>query len=241
VQDSAVLTEPNKSPSHGLVSVVCNVLLPVLILHKLSEKFGALPTLFLALAFPVGFGIYDYLKERKFNPLSVLGFVNISVTGGLAVLGLGGIWFCLKEAFFPFIIGVFVMISAYRKNPLIRTLLLNPQLMHLDKVTAALNEKNKMPEFEQHLKISTLLLAASFYLSAVLNFGLSLRIFTELDPSLTGEARALILNGQIAEMTQWSFVVIMLPSMIFLIFILWYMMRGIRELTGFKMEELLKQ
>jgi hypothetical protein len=240
-KNSTLLTEPNKSSSHGLVSLACNVLIPVIILNKLSDKMGALPALFLALAFPIGFGIYDFLRERKFNPLSILGFVNISVTGGLAVLGLGGIWFCLKEAFFPFLIGVFVMISAYRKSPLIRTLLLNPQLLHLDKVDSALKERGKMSEFDHHLKNSTLLLSASFFLSAALNFGLSLRIFKDLDPTLSDEARAVVLNGQIAEMTQWSFLVIMLPSILFLIFILWYMIRGIRKLTGFKLEELLKQ
>lgn len=241
MSDSKLLTEPPKSPSHGLVSIVCNVIIPVMILHKLSAKMGALPALLLALSFPLGFGIYDFLKEKKLNPLSLLGFLNVSVTGSLAVLGLGGIWFSMKEAFFPFLIGLFVLISAFRKSPFVRTLFLNPQLMHLEKVDQILTERNNKTDFEAHIKTSTILLSGSFFLSAALNFILSLRIFKELDPTLTSEAKSLILNGQIAEMTQWSFMVIMLPSMIFLIFILWYMMRGIRRLTDLKMEEILKQ
>jgi len=241
LSDSKLLTEPPKSPSHGLVSIVCNVIIPVMILHKLSAKMGALPALLLALSFPLGFGIYDFLKEKKLNPLSLLGFLNVSVTGSLAVLGLGGIWFSMKEAFFPFLIGLFVLISAFRKSPFVRTLFLNPQLMHLEKVDQILTERNNKTDFEAHIKTSTILLSGSFFLSAALNFILSLRIFKELDPTLTSEAKSLILNGQIAEMTQWSFMVIMLPSMIFLIFILWYMMRGIRRLTDLKMEEILKQ
>ncbi len=241
MQDSAVLTQPPKSPAHGLASIVCNVIIPVMILHKLSARMGALPALLLALSFPLAFGIYDFLKEKKLNPLSLLGFLNVSVTGSLAVLGLGGIWFSLKEAFFPFLIGTFVLLSAFRKSPFIRTLFLNPQLLHLERIESILVEKNKKSEFESHVKNSTILLSGSFFLSAALNFGLSLRIFKELDPSLTAEAKSLMLNSQIAEMTQWSFFVIMLPSMIFLIFILWYLMRGIRDLTELKMEEILKQ
>ncbi len=241
MQDSAVLTQPPKSPAHGLASIACNVIIPVMILHKLSARMGALPALLLALSFPLAFGIYDFLKEKKLNPLSLLGFLNVSVTGSLAVLGLGGIWFSLKEAFFPFLIGTFVLLSAFRKSPFIRTLFLNPQLLHLERIESILVEKNKKSEFESHVKNSTILLSGSFFLSAALNFGLSLRIFKELDPSLTAEAKSLMLNSQIAEMTQWSFFVIMLPSMIFLIFILWYLMRGIRDLTELKMEEILKQ
>lgn len=240
-QDSALLSQTQKPPSHGLVSIACNVIIPVMILNKLSSHLGALSALLLALSFPFGFGIYDFYKDKKLNPLSLLGFLNVSVTGSLAVLGLGGIWFCLKEAFFPFLIGVFVLISAFKKSPFVRTLFLNPQLLHLDKVEAILAERNKGLEFESHVKKSTILLSGSFFLSAALNFGLSLRIFKELDPSMSAEAKSLMLNSQIAEMTQWSFLVIMLPSMIFLIFILWYMMHGIRQLTNLKMEEILKQ
>lgn len=230
-----------QSQTHGLLSLFFNVLIPVLILHKLSARLGALPTLILALAFPLGFGIYDFLKLKKLNPLSALGFINVSVTGTLAVLGLGGMWFSLKEAFFPLLIGIFVIISAYSKNPFIKTLLLNPQVLYLDKILAALDERQKHAEFDRHLRSSTLLLSGSFFLSAVLNFFLSIRIFTELDPGLSAEQKSLLLNSQIAEMTQWAFLVIMIPSMIFLVAILWYLMRGIRQLTGLKMDEILRQ
>src|SRR6476661_3851756 len=93
---------------HGLLNLVFNILIPVLILNKGSAKIGSLPALIIALAFPLGFGLFDLYKKRKWNPLSILGFTNVMVTGSLAVLGLGGIWFSLKEAFFPFLIGAFV-------------------------------------------------------------------------------------------------------------------------------------
>lgn len=241
-------SDPTHKPSpappsqwHGLISVIFNIVLPVMILHRLSAPWGALRALYFALAFPVAFGIFDYFKAKKLNWLSLLGLVNVSVTGSLAVLGLGGLWFCVKEAFFPFLIGLFVFISAFGSKPFIKTIFFNPQLLHLEKIEGALSEIKNRDLFERHLKNSTLLLSASFFLSAALNFFLSLRIFTDLDPTLTSEQKSLVLNSQIAQMTQWSFMVILGPSLIFLIFILWHLLRGIRQLTGLTTEDILKQ
>ena len=233
------MSEKNKN-ENGFASLIFNILLPVLILHKLSIYLGPLPALILALSFPLGFGIWDFYRKKKLNPLSALGFVNVSVTGSLAVLGLGGIWFSIKEAVFPGLIGLFVLFSAFSQKPFIQSVFLNPQLIDLDAIQNKLSELQKDLEFKRHLRLSTIFLSLSFFISAALNFFLSLRIFKELDPNLDANARALQLNSQIAEMTQWSFVVIMLPSLICLSLILWHLIQGIRNLTGLKTDQILK-
>lgn len=225
---------------NGLLNIIFNVVIPVMILNKLSDDLGSLRALFLALAFPLAFGIFDLIKKKKWNALSILGFLNVSVTGGLAVAGLDGIWFSIKEAFFPFIIGAFVWWSATTKKPFIKTVLMNPQLMDLEMIQNKLKEKFVENEFEVHLKKSTQLLSLSFFLSAILNFLLAEYIFKSIDTTLAAEQRARILNDQIAQMTTWSTVVIMVPSMIFLIFILWYLMRGIKHLTGLEMDKIVR-
>ncbi len=194
----------------------------------------------IALAFPLGFGLFDLYRKRKWNPLSILGFTNVLVTGGLAVLGLGGIWFSIKEAFFPFLIGAFVFWSASREKPFIRTFLLNANTMQMDLIEEKLRANEKEDEFKMHLRNSTRLLACSFFLSATMNFFLSQRIFLPLDPTLSSDAKSLLLNHQIAQMTTWSMAVILVPTMIFLVGILWYLLRGIRDLTGLQTEEILK-
>ena len=227
-------------PENGFISLLFNVVIPVVILNKLSTQWTPLYVLFLALAFPLGYGIADFVRRRKLNPLSIFGFLNVAVTGGLAVLGLSGIWFSVKEAFFPFLIGVFVAISAYREKPFVETLLLNPQLVNLALIDEKLSEKNAKPAFHHHLKISTLMLAGSFFVSAVLNFALAQSVFLDIDPVLDAQTKAVVLNEQIAKMTTWSTVVIMLPSMVILIFIFWYLLRGIRQITGLRTEEFIK-
>lgn len=225
---------------NGFINLIFNILIPVLILNKASDRIGAALALLVALAFPLAYGLYDLYRKRKWNALSVLGFTNVLVTGGLAVLGLGGMWFAAKEAFFPFLIGVFIWFSAHKENPFIRDFLLNPRTLNVEVIEQKLRDQHKEADFLKHLQFSTRLLAISFFVSAALNFGLAQRIFTPLEPNLQSEARSVALNQQIAQMTSWSAVVIVLPSMIFLIGILWYLLKGIRELTGLKTDEILK-
>lgn len=230
----------NQKPENGLWNILFTIVIPVLILNKLSPKLGALNALIIALAFPIGFGLFDLIRKKKLNWLALLGFINVTVTGSLAVLGLGGIWFSVKEAFFPGIIGIFIFLSAKGENPFIRSFLLNPHTMNVDTIENKLKENSKEPEFLRHLKISTQLLSYSFFLSALLNFLLAQRIFLPLDSDLDAEAKSQLLNQQIAEMHTWSFIVILVPSVLFLMGILWYLLKGIRELTGLKSDEILK-
>ena len=57
------------------------------------------------------------------NYISVLGLLNILFSGILTILALGGIWFAVKEAFFPLLIGGFVLASSFTLNPFFKTIL----------------------------------------------------------------------------------------------------------------------
>jgi len=236
---------PEKMPipkqENPWLNLVFNILLPVLILNKLSKFVGPMWALVLALAFPLGYGAYDLIKRKKTNPLSVLGLLNVLLTGGLAVLGIHGIWFAVKEAAFPTLVGLFVLGSAFTKKPFIETLFLNPAVMKVDLLQERLRTNQKEAAFHLHMRSATMWLALSFAFSAVLNFVLARKIFLDIDGTITPEAQSLVLNDQIAQMTTWSMAVILVPSMLFLMGIFWYLIRGIRQNTGLSMEELMHQ
>jgi hypothetical protein len=232
------MAEPKQE--NAILNLLFNIAIPVMILNKASAKLGALNALIIALAFPLIYGLLDLYRKRKWNPFSLLGFTNVLVTGSLAVAGLGGIWFSIKEAFFPLLIGIFVWISSIRGKPFIKTFLLNPHTMQLDLIEEKLKQNQKENEFHRHLQFSTKLLACSFFLSAVLNFVLAERIFLPLDAGLDAEAKSQVLNHQIAEMTTYSSFVIVVPSIFFLMFILWHLLKGIRALTGLQTDQILK-
>lgn len=236
-----VAAPPAPKQENALLNIAFNILIPVLILNKLGKHIGPLPALGLALIFPVGYGIYDLIERKKINAFSILGLLNVLLTGGLAVIGLKGFWFAVKEAAFPALIGFFVLGSAFTKKPFIQSLFLNPSLMKTEVLQERLEANNKVQAFHDHMKKATIWLSLSFALSAALNFILARRIFINIDETLSAEQQSLVLNDQIADMTSWSFLVIMVPSVIFLMAIFWYMMKGVKNLSGMNTEDLMRE
>ncbi len=217
-----------------------NIIIPVLILNK-GARLGLTPvqSLLIALAFPLANGVYSLIKDKKVNFISVLGLANILFSGILTLLALGGIWFAVKEALFPLLIGVFVFASSRTKKPFFETMFLNPSIFQLDKLDAALDSEEKKKAFEKLIIRSTQYLSLSFLLSAVLNFGLSLYIFTPFSKDLTTEQKQQILNEQLSHMTAYSMVVILVPTLIFVGFIMYNAFKKTTTLTGLKMDDLM--
>jgi hypothetical protein len=234
------MSEKEIKHENSWLNLIFNIVLPVLVLNKLTRFLGPLYSLLLALSFPFIYGAYDLRKRRKVNAFSALGLLNVSLTGGLALAGLHGFWFAIKEAAFPTLVGLFVFGSAFTKKPFIEALFLNPSAMKVDLLEQKLKENNKHPEFHQHLRRATMWLSLSFVFSAVCNFFLGQRIFTYIDSTLSKDAQSILLNEQIARMTTWSLGIVMVPSIIFLLGVFWYFMRGVREHSGLTTDELLK-
>jgi hypothetical protein len=233
--------KPPQKPENALLNILFNILIPILILNKGSKILGSFWALVIALAFPLSYGIYDHIKRKKTNAISILGLLNVGITGSLALFKLHGMWFAIKEAAFPLLIGAFVFGSAFTKNPFISTLFLNPQLIDVEKFNSRLLERKSEDDFHELLKKATLWISLSFAFSAVCNFLLAIRIFEPISEALDNEAQSLVLNEQIARMTTWSMAIIVLPSILFLVGIFLYLTKGMQRLSGLSEEELLIQ
>lgn len=220
-------------------NIFINIIIPVLILNK-GANLGLSPAaaLLIALAFPLGNGIYSLIKDKKVNFISVLGLVNILFSGILTLLALGGIWFAVKEAAFPLLIGIFVFISSRTKKPFFETLFLNGSIFNLEKLHNSLDTEEKKFEFQTLLIRSTQYLSFSFLFSAALNFFLSLYIFEPLDTYLTTEQKQAALNQQLSHMTLYSMIVILIPTLIFVGLIMYNAFKKTTQLTGLKMDDL---
>ncbi|MDE2993073.1 MAG: MFS transporter, partial [Chloroflexota bacterium] len=96
-----------------LLNIGLNIALPAIVLMQLSreDRLGPVYGLLLALAFPVGYGLYDFAARRGFNFYSALGFVSVLLTGGIGLLKLPVEWLAIKEAAVPFIAGIAVLVS----------------------------------------------------------------------------------------------------------------------------------
>jgi hypothetical protein len=218
-----------------LVNLVFNILIPTLILSKLSTeaRLGPVGGLVFALVFPLGYGVWDFMARRKANFISILGFISVLLTGGLGLLQVGGFGFAIKEAGVPAVIGVAVLASLKSKTPLVRTMLYNDQVIDVPRVDRALDEQGNRFAFERLLVHSSYLLALSFLISAVLNFVLA--IYLLKSPPGTAE-----FNAELAKMHILSWPVIVVPSMAMMVFVLWRLLGGIKRITGLELEAIFK-
>lgn len=228
------------SNENSFSNIFINIIIPVLILNK-GARVGLNPTqaLLIALAFPLFNGIYSLIKNKKVNFISVLGLVNILFSGILTLLALGGIWFAVKEAIFPLLIGIFVFFSSKTKKPFFETLFLNGAIFNLEKLNTHLDTPEKKSEFQKLIIHSTQYLSLSFLFSATLNFVLSLYVFEPLAEGLSTEEKQALLNQQLSHMTLYSMVVILIPTLIFISLIMYNAFKKTTGLTGLKMDDLI--
>ena len=240
------MSQPSK-PEHPFISLVFNIVIPVLILNKGHSVFGiefsATTVLLVALALPVSYGAWDWYQNKRKNLVAAFGIINVLFTGGLALLKVKGIWFAVKEAGFPFLIGVFVLISAYIKKPFFERLVTHSPLLNWQLIESKITQAQNTLMLKNKLKMlfikATILFSYSFFISAVLNFILAIYIFTDSPPDVSSAESNIILNKKIADMTWLGFVVIGLPLTVFTMGIFWWFLKKLSYITGLSIEQLL--
>jgi hypothetical protein len=185
-----------------------------------------------ALAFPIGYAIFNIWKERRIGWTPVLGVISVLLTGGIALLELPPELVAIKEASIPLALALTILISAWIGRPLARVFL--NQMLDRDKVYDALEERGTTDEYEERTARATYLLASAFLLSAALNYGLARWVVTS-DPGTEA------FNSELGRMTALSFPVITIPVMIVLFITVFYILRIVNEMTGLSAEEVVKK
>lgn len=228
----------------SLYELLFTVVLPVILLNKLSDKIetnGPLIALLVALSFPIGYFLWDFIKTKHISIISILGFVNILLTGGFALFELNNIWFAIKETSIPLLIGIGVAATAFTKKPFINLILSNDDIIDTELIQQKLIEYDSGLKYKEHLKKLTLYFAATFLVSAILNYILAINIVTEIPADVIGEPRMKMRNEQIADLTWISYLVILAPSMIMLGFIMFKANSVIKECTKLSLEQVLRK
>jgi hypothetical protein len=218
-----------------LLSLAVNIAIPALILMKLSGEnaLGPVGGLIAALAFPLTYGVVDFVRRREWNVISLLGFISVMLTGGIGLMELDPKWIAVKEAAVPAVIGIAVVLSLRTRFPIVRTFLYNDKVIRVAEVDEALARRGNSEAFERTLVNASWMLAASFFLSSVLNFVLA-KLIVKSPPGTTA------FNEELGRMTALSYPVIVVPSMIIMIATLWYLFSRIRRLTDLDLEQILK-
>src|SRR5690606_22590419 len=211
-----------------------NIVIPAVILSKLSSEqyLGTQWAIVVALAFPLAYGIHDFILTRKVNIFSALGFISILLTGGISLLQLDPQYIAIKEAAIPGLIGLVTLFSMKTRYPVVKTILYNDKILKVDKVAHALREYNAEARFEKVLQNASYLIAASFFLSSILNYVLA-KILLVSPPGTEA------FNAELGKMTALSYPVIALPATLVLFGGLYYLFHNIRLLTNLTLEDVI--
>ena len=222
-------------PENLWLNLAFNVAAPALILARLSgpHALGPAGGLVVALAFPLGYGVWDFIVRRKTNFISVLGLASVLLSGGLGLLKVDGFWFAVKDATVPSLIGAAVLLSLRTREPLVKMLLFNEAVLDVPRIEAALQERGAEPAFGALMRRSTVLVAGSFFLSGALNFVLARHLLRS--PGGTPE-----FNAQLAKMHWLSWPVIVVPSMAMMTIALWQLVKGVENLTGLASDKIFR-
>lgn len=223
-----------KKHQHPFLDLIVSVIIPSLILMKLSgpDQLGSAGALVVALAFPLLWGAFEFIKNKKWNFIAVLGLISVLLTGGIGLLHIDPQWLAVKEAAIPGIIGIAVLISARVKHPFVRTLLINPVVLDVERVRHALLDRGMLGPFEERLTRATYYLSGTFFFSSGMNFVLAKII-------VKSPAGSEAFNEELGRLTLLSYPMIALPSMILMALLLVYLWRSIRSLTGLTLEDVI--
>ncbi len=221
-----------------LMNILFNIVIPVMILKKVPEHWdnehAAVVALCVALSFPIGFFIYDYVKTKKSNFISILGFISVLLTGVIGIFQIPNEYLAIKEASVPLIIMIVCIVSLFTPFPVVEKLVYNDAVFNKDLINSKLEENNNSDQMPKVMRNSTLIVAASFLLSTILNYTLAKKIVVS-DPITQAAQR----TQEIGDLTFWSYIFIALPCTIVMGVAIYYIVAKISKLTGLKTEEML--
>ena len=217
-----------------MIDLLVSIIAPSIVLMKFSgdDALGASGALITALAFPLGWGLFELFKYKKFNWIALLGLISVILTGGIGLLQLDPKWLAIKEAAIPGLLGLAVLVSTFTRYPLIRAMLFNPAIMDVEKIKQKLEELGYSEAFDNRLLKITYLFSGTFFFSSLMNFILATWI-------VTSPAGSVAFNEELARLTLLSYPVIVIPSMLMLMGVFYYLWRTIHGMTGLSLESML--
>ena len=217
-----------------LIDILVSIIIPSVILMKFSDdtELGATGALVVALAFPIAWGLYELVRFNIKNYIALLGLISVLLTGSIGLLQLDTQWLAVKEAAIPGLLGIVVLISARLGYPLIKTLLYNPKVLDIERISRILCEQGHDKLFEVRLQNATYMLSGTFFFSAVMNYLLATWI-------VTSPAGSSAFNEELGQLTLISYPIIVIPSMVMMFAIFYFLWRNIHGFTGLKLEEMM--
>lgn len=215
------------------ISPLVNIVIPVCVLNFLNqdELLGPVWALVVAVAFPFAYGLKTLLRERKADVLASIALVSVLLTGVIGIF-LSKEWLAVKEGVVPLLVGLVIVGSLKTPFPLIKKLMLSEAIFDVERLWSALRRKGNVERFEKRLVGLTWGFASAMFVSSVLNYVLAKMM-------LQSEEGSAEYAAEVGRMTGVSYVVILVPVMVIMVFVFNALFKAITELTGLEVDEVL--
>ena len=235
-QEQSEVPDTPQNEKSLLLELFFNLFLPTLLLIKghiwlhLSPKI----VLFVAIACPLTYGIWDWIKEAHFNWIAFLGLISVGVKGGVGLFEGSNQLLAINEMLLPLIIGcAIVVFRLLKKPPFLQKILLNNQFCYVEKIQSSINAHGYSQRLQHYIRVYEWLLAGLFFFSATFNYILAR--YLVIHPAGSKE-----FNKELGMLTWWGFVVISVPATIGLLLIVWRFFTKVKKFSQLSWEEILR-
>lgn len=233
--------------TQSLLNLFLSVLAPVLILEHCSAsgeqlwQLGPAWAMGVALALPLGCGVWTFAEQKKLDPITLLGLIGTVLTGVItlyATMGEGGSirpdtpwWYAAKEALIAGLLGVAVLVTGGRPGSLLRLFVYSDGLFDIRSIETQVAAQGAENAYARILSRAALFTALSLLLSAAANFLFSLYFLLPV-LKLPAAEQSVAYNEAVGTMMWWGYLVIGLPLLGTLFGVIRYLQRALSALTG---------
>lgn len=225
-------SQPSRSAT--LVQLLVSFVIPVIILARFSgeAQLGPARGMLLALAFPVGYEVYNFFTHKKPSYLSLFAIGGILLTGGISLLGLSEDWLAVRRAVPYLAAALVIMGSIIIKRPLLPALL--PYFLDMDLLAKHTRGKRARAALERTLTRCSVMLSILLLILAIISFVLTKALI--LSPTDTSA-----FNQEFAKLRLVSLAAVTLPLLVGVTALLFYLVSSLEKLTGLEFDQILKK
>lgn len=231
----------------SLLNVLLSVLAPVLILDNCSASgdklwhLGTTWAMVVALALPIGCGIYSLVTERKIETMTAFGLLGTILTGVVTIYANTGNelairpdtpwWYAAKEAIIALLLAGATLVGGGKEGSLLRACVYSDSIFDIRGIEGTVREKGLLSNYTAVLNRAAFMTAGSLLFSAAMNFGLALYFLLPV-PDMPAAQQAVEYNYAVSKMTWMGYLIIGGPLLVTLFLVIRYLGRALLQLTG---------
>lgn len=237
----------------SLLNVFLSVLAPVLVLDHCSANgeawyhLGTTWAMVVALALPIGCGVFSFVTERRVELLTVFGLLGTILTAvvtvyantgdGLAIRPDTPWWYGAKEALIALLLAGAMLVNSCKEGSMLRAFVYSDSIYDVKSIERAVEERGQRTAYDATLRRAAYMTAGSLFFSAAANFALALYFLLPVLDAPAAQQQELY-NYAVSKMTWMGLLIIGVPLLATLVLVMRYLSRRLADISGLADEKI---